>query len=119
MLEPVLSVLAIVLILYLARLGMLFGLLQELGSMLWLFFAMMVALRYWWLATGLLVENTPMTGAYAALVAFWSIFLIACVPLLVMTQYTEKNDGWGIPEYSTRFWAPSSGPLRRQFWFAA
>jgi uncharacterized membrane protein required for colicin V production len=91
MLETALSVLAIGLILYLGWLGIIFGVFQELSNALWLFFAMMVALRYWWLATAVLVANTPLIGANAALVAFWSVFLIACVPLLVLTHFVQKD----------------------------
>ena len=91
MFEQVLSVLAIVLILYLGRLGIIFGVFHELTNTLWLFFAMMLSLRYWWLATAVLMANTPLTGAYAALVTFWSVFLIACVPVLVLTRLMQKD----------------------------
>ncbi len=91
MFEPVVSVLAIGLILYLARLGILFGVFQELSSALWLFFAMILTLQYWWPVTTLVIANTPLTGAYAALVAFWSLFLVGCVPLLLLTQFAHKN----------------------------
>jgi len=91
MVEPVFSVLAIVLILYLGRLGAIFGVFQELSNALWMFFAMMVALRYWWLATNLLMADTPLTGSYAALVAFWAIFLIACAPLLILRHLIHRD----------------------------
>jgi hypothetical protein len=91
MLEPALSVLAIGVILYLGRLGILFGAFQELSNALWLFFAMMVTLRYWWLVTGVLISFTPLTGAYAALVAFWALFLVACVSLLLLIWSADKG----------------------------
>jgi hypothetical protein len=91
MFEPILSVLAIGLILYLGRLGVIFGVFQELGNMLWLFFAMMVTLRYWWLATAVVMALTPMTGVHAVLAAFWLAFLVACTPLLALSWFLEKN----------------------------
>ncbi len=92
MFEPVLSFLAIGLILYLGRLGMFFGVFQELSNTLWLFFAMMVTLRYWWLVTALVMAHTPLAGAHAALVAFWSVFLVvACAVLLVLSRFMEKD----------------------------
>ena len=91
MFEPALSILAIGLILYLGRLGIIFGVFRELISALWLFFAMMVTLRYWWLATAGVMANTPLTGANAALVAFWSVYLVACLPLLVLARFMQKD----------------------------
>jgi hypothetical protein len=52
---------------------------------------MMVTLRYWWLATAVLMANTPLSVVNAALVAFWAVFLMACVPVLVLTRFMQKD----------------------------
>ena len=54
MVEMILSIVAFLLILALARLGMNFGVFYELACTLFLFLAMMVALRYWYLLTRVL-----------------------------------------------------------------
>ena len=92
MFEPVLSFLAIALILYLGWLGIFFGVFQELSNTLWLFFTMMVTLRYWWLVTDWLMAHTSITGAHAVIIAFWSVFLVvACVLLLMLSRFMEKD----------------------------
>ena len=96
MLEPILSVVAILVILSLARLGMLFGVFYELTSTVLLFFAMMVTLRYWYEATRWIESFMPGAGSYGALGAFWALFLIGCLPLiLVFNQVAEGS----LPRY--------------------
>ncbi|MGD0016892.1 MAG: CvpA family protein [Verrucomicrobiia bacterium] len=92
MFEPILSFIAIGLIFYLAWLGIFFGVFQELSNTLWLFFTMMVTLRYWWPVTDWLMANTSITGANAVIIAFWSVFLtVACVVILVLSRLMEKD----------------------------
>ncbi len=84
MVEMVLSVLAFALILALARLGMNFGAFYEIASTLFLFLAMMVALRYWYPITRLLAPWFNGQNGYAAFGAFWIAFLLGTVPLIVL-----------------------------------
>jgi uncharacterized membrane protein required for colicin V production len=84
MFEIVLSVMAFVLILGLARLGMNFGAFYEIASTLFLFLAMMVALRYWYSVTRLLAPWFNGQNGYAAFGAFWIAFLLGTVPLIVL-----------------------------------
>src|SRR5437762_1447685 len=97
MVEIILSVLAILLILSLARLGASFGVFYELTSALLLLLAMMVALRYWYLLTRWITSWWPETsGGYAAFGAYWTLFLLGCLPLiLVMSHVTHDS----LPKY--------------------
>ena len=96
MVETSLTVAAILAILALAWAGTTFGVFYELTSTLLLFWAMMVTLRYWYLATGLLLAWVPAAGAYAPFLAYWALFLIGCLPLIVvMNRVTEDS----IPRY--------------------
>ena len=97
MVEIILSVLAILIILSLARLGLLFGGFYELTSTLLLLLAMMVTLRYWYPLTRWIVSWWPGPGAsYAAFGAYWSLFLMGCVPLIVIMHYVTQDM---IPRY--------------------
>ena len=92
MVEIILSVVAILLILSLARLGVVFGVFYELTSMLLLFLAMMVALRYWYEATQWVESWMPGMGSYGALGAYWALFLLGCLPLiLVLNRVTHES----------------------------
>jgi hypothetical protein len=96
MVETALSVTAILLILALAWAGIAFGVFYELTSTLLLFWAMMVTLRYWYLATGLVAGWVPAAGSYAPFLAYWALFLVGCVPLIiVMNRVTQDS----IPRY--------------------
>lgn len=96
MVETILSVFAILLILALAWAGIAFGVFYELTSTLLLFFAMMITLRYWFLATGLILSWVPAAGSYAAFIAYWALFLIGCLPLIaVMNGITQDS----VPRY--------------------
>lgn len=98
MFELILSIIAIILVLYLGRLSVSFGLFYEMTSMLLLFFAMMVTLRCWYLATQWMEAITPLRGPYAAFVAYWCLFLIGCIPLIgAMKVITEDSR----PKYPT------------------
>ncbi|MGD1020611.1 MAG: CvpA family protein [Verrucomicrobiia bacterium] len=94
--EVILSILALALILSLGWGGTLFGVFYELTSSLLLFFAMMVTMRYWYEATGLVESFMPGAGAYGAFGAYWALFLLGCLPLiLVLNQVTQQ----AVPRY--------------------
>jgi len=101
MVEVTISILALVLILSLAWGGTVFGVFYELTSSLLLFFAMMVTMRYWYEATQLVESlmvkaGIPEAGAYAAFGAYWAVFLLGCLPLvLVLNRITQQS----VPRY--------------------
>ncbi|HTS17651.1 MAG TPA: CvpA family protein [Verrucomicrobiae bacterium] len=96
MVEVTISIAALVLILSLAWGGTVFGVFYELTSSLLLFFAMMVTLRYWYEGTRFIESVMPGAGAYGAFGAYWAIFLLGCLPLiLVLNQVTQQ----AIPRY--------------------
>jgi len=91
------SVLAILVILGLGRLGMHFGAFYEATSTLLLFLAMMVSLRYWYpLTRWVMFWWSPDTASYAAFGSYWALFLIGCLPLILfMSRVTQGS----IPSY--------------------
>lgn len=92
----ILSILALMLILSLAWGGTLFGVFYELTSSLLLFFAMMVTMRYWYEATQWVESLMPGAGAYGVFGAYWALFLLGCLPLiLVLNQVTQQ----AVPRY--------------------
>ena len=94
----VISVLAILVILGLGRLGAHFGVFYELTSTLTLFLAMMVSLRYWYVTTCWVMTWWwwPDAAGYAAFGSFWALFLIGCLPLILfLNRVTEVS----IPRY--------------------
>src|ERR1035441_11004944 len=93
----ILSIAAIVLILSLAWGGAgVFGEFYALSSSLFLFFAMMVTLRYWYEATRWVESVMPGAGAYGAFGAYWAVFLAGCLPLiLVLNRVTQE----AVPRY--------------------
>ena len=97
MLEVILGIGGIVVILTLAWGGAtLFGVFYELTSSLLLFFAMMVTLRYWYEATRWIESVMPGAGAYGAFGAYWTVFLVGCLPLiLVLNRVTQQ----AVPRY--------------------
>jgi uncharacterized membrane protein required for colicin V production len=96
MVEVTLSIIALVLILTLAWGGTFFGVFYELTSSLLLFFAMMVTMRYWYEATRWVESVIPGAGAYGAFGAYWTVFLVGCLPLiLVLNQVTQQ----AVPKY--------------------
>ena len=96
MVETYLSIVALVLIVGMARIGMLFGVFYELTSTLLLFLAMMITLRYWYVATRLLEGWFPGAGCYGALGAYWTLFLIGAIPLIVILNRVTTNS---VPRY--------------------
>ena len=96
MVEVIVSILALMLILSLAWGGTLFGAFYELTSSLLLFFAMMMTMRYWYEATRLVKSVIPGAGAYGAFGAYWALFLVGCLPLiLVLNQVSQQ----AVPRY--------------------
>jgi uncharacterized membrane protein required for colicin V production len=96
MLELILSIAAILVILSLARLGVLFGVFYELTSALLLFLAMMITLRYWYEAARWIESTLPGAGAYGAFGAYWTMFLVGCLPpILVLNRVTQQ----AVPRY--------------------
>ncbi len=96
MVEIVISVLAFLIILGFARLGMHFGAFYELASTVFQFLAMMIALRYWWLFTRLLSPWFNGQNGYAAFGAYWVMFLVGVTPLMVLTARVERQS---TPQY--------------------
>ena len=94
--EIIISGLALLLILALGRIGMVFGTFYELTSTLLLFLAMMVTLRYWHPLTVFVASFMPDEPAYAALGAYWALFLVGCVPLIVTMNRVTEN---AVPRY--------------------
>ncbi len=96
MVEVTVSIVALVLILSLAWGGTLFGVFYELTSSLLLFFAMMVTLRYWYEAARWVETVLPGYGAYGVFGAYWALFLVGCLPLiLVLNRVTQQ----AVPRY--------------------
>lgn len=95
--EIILFALAVLFILGLGRLGMHFGAFYEVTSTLMLFLAMMVSLRYWysmsrWVATWWSTDE----ASYATFGSYWALFLLGCLPLLVvMSRVTQES----LPKY--------------------
>lgn len=99
MTEPIISILAILLILYLGKAGAAYGLFFELISTVLLLFALLVTLRYWYVATQIVQSLTLISGsyaAYAAFVAYWVLFLLGCAPLLVVMKMVNEDS---LPKY--------------------
>jgi hypothetical protein len=82
--EIVISILALLIILGFARLGMHFGAFYEVASTLFLFLAMMFTLRYWYLFTRLLSPWFNGQNSYAAFGAYWALFLLGSTPLMIL-----------------------------------
>jgi uncharacterized membrane protein required for colicin V production len=97
MVEIILSVAAILVIISLARMGILFGVFYELTSALLLVLAMMITLRYWYPMTRWITSWWPGAGgSYAAFGAYWSLFLVGCVPLIVIMNHVSEGS---VPKY--------------------
>jgi uncharacterized membrane protein required for colicin V production len=94
--EFILSIVVIVLILALAWGGVLFGVFYELTSSLLLFFAMMVSLRYWYELARWIETMMPGAGSYGALGAYWALFLLGCVPLILVLKRVTYQ---AVPRY--------------------
>ena len=91
MVEIVISVVAFLIILAFTRLGMHFGAFYELAGTVFQFLAMMIALRYWWLFTRLLSPWFNGENSYAAFGAYWVMFLVGAIPLIVLMARAERQ----------------------------
>jgi|ERR1051325_3811471 hypothetical protein len=91
MVEAILSIFCILLIFYLGWVGVSFGLFFEMTSALLFFLAMMVTLRYWYLATQLIISLGGFSGAYAAFWAFLILFILGSVPLLIVMKFVNED----------------------------
>ena len=90
-LEMILSIVGILVIVGMGRLGMHFGLFYELTTTLLLFFAMMVVLRYWYPATVWVAGWFGGGAGYAAFSTFWALFLIGASPLIVILNRLSES----------------------------
>ena len=73
-----------------------FGVFYELTSSLLLFFAMMVTLRYWFEATRWVESVMHGAGAYGAFGAYWAVFLVGCLPLILVLNHVTQQS---VPRY--------------------
>ena len=91
MAEIVISVVAFLIILGFTRLGMYFGAFYELAGTVFQFLAMMITLRYWWLLTRLLSPWFNGENGYAAFGAYWVMFLVGSIPLILLMACAERQ----------------------------
>jgi len=96
MLELILSIAGILVILSLARLGTLFGVFYELTSSLLLFLAMLITLRYWYELARWVESVWPGAGAYGVFGSYWAMFLVGCLPLIVVLNRVTARS---VPRY--------------------
>ncbi len=89
--EPLLSIFAVLLILYMGRVGGLFGLFEEITTLLLVVFAVMMTLRYWYASTKFMWWLTLLPASSAAFAGFWALLLIVSVPLLVLTKLITED----------------------------
>ena len=90
MLEPWITILAAVVILGYARLGMTFGLFCELPNSCMLFVAMLISLRYWYPMTGMF-QSVMGTGSTTAVVAFWALLIFVCSPMILLLRRVTED----------------------------
>lgn len=91
MFEVILTIVALLLILYLGRVGASFGLFFELTSTLLFFFAMMVAVRYWYMATQIFNNIVPFGHAYSAFWGFLLLFILGSIPLMAVMKSVNED----------------------------
>lgn len=92
MVETILTIFAILVILYLGRVGASFGLFFEMTSTVLFFFAMLATMRYWCQATQIFNSIVPFGNAYAAFWGFLLLFILGCLPLLwVMKNVNDES----------------------------
>jgi uncharacterized membrane protein required for colicin V production len=91
MIGVALSVVALVLILALSRVGAIYGAFAELTNLLLAVIAAAVSLRYWYLITGCLLTMTPLPATYATVIAFWAPFLVVSLTLLFLARLIREE----------------------------
>jgi len=92
MIELWICIIAAVIVLMFAKVGTHFGVFYEVTSTIFLFLAMLVALRFWHSMTQLLVPWFNGEQCYAAFVGYWILFLLGSVPLIaLMSRVTVET----------------------------
>ena len=94
--EFILSLLLILTVVLLARVGAFFGAFYEITSTLLLLVAVTVALRYWYPLTRWVVSWWPGGGSYAAFGSYWALFLVGCLPLIIIMDRITQD---AVPRY--------------------
>ena len=90
--ELLICIAAALSVLVFARVGVHFGVFYEVTSTIFLFLAMVLALRFWHSLTRLLAPWFNDEPCYAAFVAYWILFLVGAVPLIaLMSHVTERT----------------------------
>ncbi len=87
MFEPLLNLLLIAGIIYLARLGTLFGLFYELVITTLILFASLLTFRYWFWLAQFLQDRGWMESPYAEFGSYWILFLVGCLPLVWLARF--------------------------------
>jgi uncharacterized membrane protein required for colicin V production len=98
MVETILTIFAILVILYLGRVGASFGMFFEMTSTVFFFFAMLVTMRYWHQATQIFNSIVPFGNAYAAFWGFLLLFILGCLPLLWVLKNVNDESRPKYPE---------------------
>src|SRR5229473_3043988 len=96
MVETVISAAAIFFILAWARVGVTFGAFYEAVSTVLLLLAMLITLRYWYPLTRWINTWAPDAGSYGAFGAYWAMFLVGCLPLIVVLSRISQQS---VPRY--------------------
>ena len=91
MLEPWITIAALLVILGYGRLGATFGLFCELPNALMLLIAMLVSLRYWYPASQLLGSLVQQPAGLTAVIAFWALLVIACCPMIFLLRHVTED----------------------------
>jgi uncharacterized membrane protein required for colicin V production len=89
--EPLLTILLLAAILYMGRIGAIFGLFQELTTLVAVLFAALATIRYWYLGTKLVTWLTLYPTSSTAFAAFWLLFVAVGVPLIGLTRLIAKD----------------------------
>jgi uncharacterized membrane protein required for colicin V production len=89
--EPLLNLLILAAIVYLARWGTIFGLFYELVTTLLVGFATLVTLRYWFWVAQFLLDRGWMTSPAAEFGSYWILFLIGCLPLVALARFLNDE----------------------------
>jgi len=89
--EVILSILAVIVILYLGRVGASFGLFFEMTSAVLFTFAMLVTMRYWYHATQIFNSIVPVGPAYSAFWGFLLLFILGCIPLIAVMKSVNED----------------------------
>jgi uncharacterized membrane protein required for colicin V production len=89
--ETIISLVALLLIVALSRIGMNFGAFSEVVSTVLLFWAMLFTLRYWYSLTHWITDWFGSGSSYATFGAYWALFLVGCTPLLALMNRVTRD----------------------------